>query len=69
MDSDVVGNNPLQLGNQRAAHDRAYQNPGSFSRQGTQSVDSQSKDARKHDGVEKTDCEDAPHGKQTRREH
>src|SRR6266481_2747542 len=61
MNSDVIGNHALNKGHDRAADDRHIQNAGTISCQRPEFGYSKTKDAGEHDGVEKSNCQNAPH--------
>lgn len=69
MNPDTVGNRTLDQGDDGAAHDGHVQNAGSISRQGTQFRHSQAENCWKHDGIEKANRQDTPHGEVAVREH
>jgi len=69
MNSDVVSNRTLDQRDDCAAHDGHVQNAGSISRQRTKFSHSQTENCWKHDGIEKANGQDAPHGEVPVREH
>ena len=62
VNSDVVSNYALNEWHDRAAHDRHIQNTGTISGQRPEFGYSKTEDAGEHDGVEESDCQNAPHG-------
>jgi len=69
MNSDVVRNRTLDQGDDCAAHDGHVQNAGSIPRQRTEFSHAQTENGWKHDGIEKPNGQDAPHGEMAMREH
>src|SRR5258708_3820595 len=69
MNSDMVGNHALDQRNDRAAHDGHIQNAGTISCQRPEFGYSKTEDAGEHDGVEKSDCQNAPHGEVSGAQH
>src|ERR1700747_656396 len=69
VNSNVVSNRTLDQRDDCAAHDGHVQNAGSISCQRTELSHSQTEDCWKHDGIEKANSQDAPHGEVPVREH
>ena len=69
VNSDAVSNCSLDQGNDCAAYDGHIQDAGSISSQRAQFSDSETENCWKHDGIEKANRQDAPHGKVPVRRH
>src|SRR5437660_8618963 len=62
MNSDMVGNYALDQRDDRAPDNGHIQNAGTISCQRPKFGHSKTEYAREHDGVEKSDCQNGPHG-------
>src|SRR6266487_7169480 len=69
MNSDMVGNYALNQRNDRAAHNSHIQNARTVTCQRPEFGDSKTEYAGEHDGVEKSDCQNAPHGDVSAAQH
>src|SRR5438876_10263908 len=62
VNADMIRNRPLNKRQNCTTHDSHIQNAGCISRQRPKLGHSKTKDAREHDGVEESNCKNAPHG-------
>src|SRR5215471_19165631 len=69
MNSDVVSDHTLDQRDDCAAHDRHIQNAGCIACQRPELSHSQTENCWEHDGIEKPDGQDAPHGEMAVRQH
>src|SRR5262245_39110943 len=69
MDSDTISDRTLNNRHNCPTDDRHVHQAGAISRQRPELGDAESEDTREHDGVEKTDCNHAPHCEVTTGKH
>ena len=69
VNSDPIGYRPLRQRNKGSTNDRHDHDSGTVPRQRAQFRYPQSEDAREHDGVKKSDQNNAPHGEMSRADH
>ena len=69
VDAYAIGNCALRYGDERSAYNSHDHDSGTVPGEGAKFSDSQCEDAREHNGIEKTDEDDAPHGEVAGSQH